>query len=432
MPFGLFSRNSPLSKTLRNWIKNPTTEISEELRKISEEDVKTANECELICQALEVINSQVTKSFDEKIANNIFSVAALFQKASTKEAANHLNDKGIPLLIDILFMIRSGQYESKPFSSCEPMILKVFALYENIEGLKTLSECVNSDFKNDAYLWSIILNTVSEDESKYNLIIDGLAGNIPSGFLGISFLDMCNSIAIRTNTFKHPFNSAKGFAFLQQIAESTEANHESYIVSATASIPFLDREYQDKLLQSVSKHTNVDVQIEAAWAGAKMGNTQSVDKLVDFAKDYRYHSKAVTYLNELSLKSLIPDEIQIPDFQALSEMSSWLSHPNEFGAYPDQAEVFYRKDLYWPPTQDNRTIFLIKYTYKNRNDDGSDETGIGLVGSVTFSLFGLENMLSLKPIELLAIHCNWELEKENYKDIKSGLELLKKYNKDID
>jgi hypothetical protein len=401
------------------------------LRKISNPEVKTEVEAELICRALELVKLQIQKSFDERIENNIYDLTTLFQNASAKEAALYLNDKGIPLLIDILSTIQSKRYQTQQYGSCAPMILKMFALYKNKEGWNKLSECVNNDFKNDAYLWSVILNSVSEDESKYDLIIKGLNGKIPTDFLGISYLDMCNAIAVRTNTFKHPFDSPNGFAFLDAIVKNSEPGGVSYVVSATTSIPFLAKEYQDKLLQAVSAHKSLDVQLEAAWCGAKMGDNRSVDKLVGFANDYRHSTKAISYLKELGLENKIPGETQSPDFQALSEMCGWLSHPNEFGAYPDQAEIFYSRSLYWPPTKDVRTIYLIKYTYKNHKEDGSDEVGIGLVGSVTFSLFGLENILTLKPIELLAIHCNWELEKDDYQNIKGGIELLKKHNKDM-
>lgn len=433
MILGCFSQNNtPLSKTLKNWIKNPKTEISEELNKIPNQEVKYENESKLICEALDTIKSQLQNSFDETLENNIFNLTALFQTASTKEAALYLNDFGIPLLIDLLETIESKNYELKSYSSCEPMILKMFAFYKNKNGLHKLSELVNSDFKSDNYLWNVILSNVAEDEAKYSKIINGLNGKIPAGLLGISYLDMCNSIAIKINTFEHPFNSSTGFAFLDNIVKKSTPENVSYVVSATASIPFLAKEYQEKLLESVNDYNNIDIQIEAAWAGTKIGKENSVDKLVNFSKDYRYSTKAVSYLQELHLENKIPNETNNSDFQALSEMCSWLSHPNEFGSYPDQAEIFDKKSLYWPPTKDTRVIYLIKYKYKNHNEDGSDEVGIGLVGSVTFSLFGLENMLQLSPIELMAIHCNWELEKENYQDIKSGIEILKKYNKDLE
>ncbi len=81
-----------------------------------------------------------------------------------------------------------------------------------------------------------------------------------------------------------------------------------------------------------------------------------------------------------------------------------------------------------PPTKDKRSIYIVRYTYNNYNDDGSDEIGIGLVGSITFSLFGTEGILEKTPLEIYALHCNWELEDDNYEDIPKGIKLLKARN----
>lgn len=433
MIYGCLSQNnSPLSIALNKWIENPKTKISIELDKLQNKEVKSENESKLICEALEIVKTQLQHSFDEKIEDNIYNLSVLFQKVTSKEAALYLNDYGILLLIDILEIIKSKNYKLKKDSSCETMILKMFAFYKNPKGINKLSELVNNDFKNDSYFWNIILNIVSEDDKKYNLIINGLNSKIPTNFLGISYLDMCNSIAIRKSTFKHPFNSDNGFTFLKNILKTSEKEEESYVLSVTTSIPYLAKDYQDMLLQIVRNYKDPNIQIEVAWVEVKIGNENSIDKLVNFAKDYRYSTKAVSYLKELHLESKIPTEINNPDFKALSEMCNWLAHPNEFDAFPDQAFILDKRNLYWPPTNDIRTIYLIKYRYVNYNLDGTDEVGIGLVGSITFSLIGLENILKLKPIELLALHCNWELHKDNFQDIKSGLELLRKYNKDLE
>jgi hypothetical protein len=429
MPFGLFAQTSPLSKALKNWIKKSDSELSSD----SDFEVKTEAEAQLICQALELAHARLQKSpTEKKTIENIYSLTMLFQDVSTSEAANYLNGKGIPMLVGILSTLTSAPPEGDSFRSNEMMILKMFSLYRNEEGLNTISRYITRNFKSDGYLWSVVLTNVAEDQSKYEPIIQSLNGKIPEDFLGICYLDMCNTIAIQTNTFKHPFNSESGFAYLEKLIHDTNPEHESHVVSAITAIPALNKSYQDPLILAASEHKSIDIQMEVAWAGAKTGDDKSVDKLLSFAKDYRYSAKAISYLEELHLESKVSDEIKDQDFLALSEMCSWLSHPNEFGTAPDHAEVFYKKTLYWPPTKDIRPIYLIRYTYKKRNEDESDEVGIGLVGSVTFSLFGLESALTLKPIELLAIHCNWELEKKDYKNIKRGIELLKKYNKDLE
>ncbi|MCF6174136.1 MAG: hypothetical protein L3J71_00055 [Victivallaceae bacterium] len=61
------------------------------------------------------------------------------------------------------------------------------------------------------------------------------------------------------------------------------------------------------------------------------------------------------------------------------------------------------------------------------------DIGIAMMGSVAFALFG-ENIDNLKPEEVYALHCAWELEMNEDKrapaerTVNSGLEILLKYN----
>src|SRR5687767_13032215 len=189
----IFKKKSPLLKVLEGWIKDPDSDLSERLNAIQQHDeVKLSAEAESICNGLQIMLSKIQGSFNDSFEDNIFSLTVLFQQTSTNEAAVVLNDKGIPLLVDILDLIMRKQYQLKSFGSTDLMILKMFVYYKNKRGFDKLSELINSDFKNDEYMWSVILNIASEDTDKYNLIIQGLNGKIPRGFLGISYLDMCN------------------------------------------------------------------------------------------------------------------------------------------------------------------------------------------------------------------------------------------------
>lgn len=423
--------NSKLAIALETWVKNPNTKLSENLKKVGDDDVKNANETRLICEALSIVKKKIAGSFNEAIENDLYELVVLFQQVTTKEAAEQLDEKGIPLLADILKIIHDKNYHLESFASTELMILKMFSIYSNEIGLQMLADLLSRDFKKDEFLWSIILQNVAEEEKKYNLVIKKLAGRIPGDFLGICYLDMCNSINIKLPSFVNPFNSRAGYLYLDSLIRNATSEEQSYVVSATTAIPFIDPSYQEDLLGKIIKYDDIDVRIEASWAGAKLGKKEYVDKLINFAKDYRYSNKAVRYLEELGLDSLIPSEAKDPDFSALSEMCEWLAHPNEFGAYPDKAEIYDKRELFWPPTKDKRVLYIIKYVYKNYNDDNTDETGVGMVGSITFSLFEVDNIDKLKPAEIYAIYCNWELEKKNYEDIKSGLNLLRKYNKDF-
>lgn len=54
-------------------------------------------------------------------------------------------------------------------------------------------------------------------------------------------------------------------------------------------------------------------------------------------------------------------------------------------------------------------MWLFKFTYAGRNDDGTDEVGLGMVGSITFALFG-ETTADMTAEDAYAIHCCWELD----------------------
>ena len=62
-----------------------------------------------------------------------------------------------------------------------------------------------------------------------------------------------------------------------------------------------------------------------------------------------------------------------------------------------------------------------------------DDAGYGMVGSVTFALFG-EATSALTPIEVYALHCCWELEMNHdprapeKRSVKAGMALLQKHN----
>ena len=118
---------------------------------------------------------------------------------------------------------------------------------------------------------------------------------------------------------------------------------------------------------------------------------------------------ACTYLRELDREEAIPERANDPTFKATAEMSHWLSHPNEFGRIPDELELFDTREIFWPPTNDRRQVWLFKYRYLPEEPGGESEVGIGMVGSITFVLFG-EATDNLSPEDVYALHCCWELQ----------------------
>jgi hypothetical protein len=136
-----------------------------------------------------------------------------------------------------------------------------------------------------------------------------------------------------------------------------------------------------------------------------LGNSEGIDRLQEFAADPLYADRARSYLQEFDIEaSVLPPEDN-PDFWARAKMVTWLSHPHEFGRVPDRIEVFDTQVLFWPPTKDRRQLWLLKFTYQG----DTESIGLGMVGSITFALFG-ENTAELTPAEAYGLHCAWELQ----------------------
>jgi hypothetical protein len=65
--------------------------------------------------------------------------------------------------------------------------------------------------------------------------------------------------------------------------------------------------------------------------------------------------------------------------------------------------------MFWPPTNDWRHLWLFKYRYQSTSEDEAGSEGIGMTGSITFSLIDEANV-DMPPEDIYALHCCWELE----------------------
>jgi|GEM_PF-6226006 len=430
MKLNFFQKESKTSKVLKSWIASPDKiKIPNQFEYSERSEIKKIKEVEIYVKALNAINEFIIKGEDNNIDVNLNELVVILQNVSSKEVFTELKNKALPILKNIYenYQKNIERVKRNQFSNTDLMMLKVFCIYSNKTPNPILVDAIKQNYKSSEYLWSVIFNVLSEKSIEHQRFIDDLNGFLPTDFLGVSYLDFCNQLLITNKLKTHPYNTDNGKTQLLELVQSSGEDY-SYAVSATTAVPFIDEVFAKELLSKASKNNSIEVKIEAAWAGTKLGLGNHQNDLIEFTKDYRYNSRASEYLRELNLENLIPDEAKSDDFIALSEMCNWLSHPNEFGSYPDRAEVFDNRVLYWPPTRDQRKLYLIKYTYEQYNEDGTNEVGIGMVGSVTFSLFGLENILEKTPEEIYAIHCNWELEDDDYENIEKGIKLLRSKN----
>jgi hypothetical protein len=157
--------------------------------------------------------------------------------------------------------------------------------------------------------------------------------------------------------------------------------------------------------------------MEGAWASAKLGSSAGVQFLARMCTDPARGKQAAQYLRELGVEEAIPAQALEPAFQAQLELTAWLAHPEEFGRPPDEIALLDTRELYWPPTRDRRRVWLFQYRYHLSDDNKKNadspphryDVGVGMVGSIAFSLIGETNPEML-PEDIYALHCCWELE----------------------
>jgi hypothetical protein len=159
--------------------------------------------------------------------------------------------------------------------------------------------------------------------------------------------------------------------------------------------------------------------MEGAWASAKLGSSAGVQFLARMCIDPVRGKQAAQYLRELGVEEAIPAQALDPAFQAQLDLTSWLSHPDEFGRPPDEIALMDTRELYWPPTRERRRVWLFRYRYHLPDIESAEgqgeallhryDVGVGMVGSITFSLIG-ETHPDMSAEDIYALHCCWELE----------------------
>jgi hypothetical protein len=142
------------------------------------------------------------------------------------------------------------------------------------------------------------------------------------------------------------------------------------------------------------------------------------------------------YLTELGAEDRIPLLARSDDFKAISEMCQWLAHPSEFGSPPHEIHQVDTRELFWPPTNDRRKLWVFRFEYPPRDGKAEPTIGHGMVGSVTFALFG-ESTPDLSAAQIYGLHCAWELEIKydprapQKRTAEAGVAILREHNPDF-
>ncbi|MGL6193819.1 MAG: hypothetical protein ACRC2T_03245, partial [Thermoguttaceae bacterium] len=311
-------------------------------------------------------------------------------------------------------------------------ILSACARYHSLPGIDCLADFVKKGHKSDCYKWGLMLDFEPEEIWIPKRIVTIVGNVIPSDKLGNAYLQMVNQLMINEPDFltTHPFDCEKGTEFLAQLLQKADEYGQEIIdfsIDAVVAILFLRSESREKLFPIALSHPNGHTRVEAAWVGVKIGDKRGETLLIEMAANYRYASRALHYMSELGIEDKIPDSSKTPEFQALAEMAQWLEHPSEMAKSPTELTIIDSRTLFWPPKKKELNLFIVRYLYEGENVDGTDEIGVGLVGSMTFCLFD-KSMNDKTPEEIYAIHCDFEMQQNDPSHPEIGMKLLRESN----
>lgn len=382
-------------------------EIEDILDELTGAEISTRDDADAVCDWLTRYPwAPFEKHEYDLVLTPLRCLAGLFQEVISEEPFEALQRRGIPELIRIFWLEAEnpGSDESDVL-----FLLKILAIYGTPDGADTVAAAVRRNILPDGFLWSVVFNAFVDDHPDAVRLCQTIAGHLPTeGFLPITYLDFCNQLALSSRIKTHPFDSQVGLGLLRQWLENESDDEYSYAHSATVALVFLDSAERDRLLDLALMHPDFRVRIEAAWVEARIGRDDGIRKLAEHCLDPRLGESPRRYLEELGRFDAVPVQARDPRFRASCELSEWLAHPNEHGAPPDTIELLDEREAVWPPTHDTRPLRLFTYVYRAGQEDGSDLLGVGMTGSITFSLFGVL-VDDLSPEDIYALHCCWEL-----------------------
>ncbi len=411
---------SPLQRAIARGLR-PGGNLAKELSSLDGDyEVSSRRDALAVCQALRQYPFS-SPGKDIAGASALFRLAVLFQRVPNAkcEAAKVFREQGIPELIRIFDLELRNSERDEDCESDLVFLLKLFAAYGSLEGAKRIVQGVRARLAPGEIVWFPVFSVIAQQVPRVrDFVFEQLSRPLVPEPLAVPFLEGANEAAIYHGLRPHPADQPAGWDLLRRWLsesipeeESTQAKEEkiSLAHTAAAALPFLSPPARDELLALALDHESPRVQMEAAWAAAKLGREAGLKILARFATEVEHAEVARRYLDELGREDVLPPELNDPDYQALAEFSHWLQHPNELGCPPDELEVVDRRYLRWPPEYEEKPFWVLRYLLRSRDGLEPDNVDCGLVGSVTWCFF-YGSMHRRPPEDVYAIHCGWEME----------------------
>ncbi len=390
-----------VAEALRGWIKEGG-DLSKALADLEDDDgeVSTPEDAKAVRDAWSKLSTSPPSAENAMAMSTLLRIKIADNPALRRSGAQLPFEDAARWLLRRLDAPATGD-EAKALL----VVLDAVVRGKSKESAKLVQRALQVPLAPKDYGWSMVMSEFDSDHRATTEVMNYLHEHLPDDRIGTAALSAANQLGLSGWTGRHPFDSDAGAALLQKLL--TDAEHDSdHATDAALALAFISADRRAKLLPAALKHPDELVRMEAAWADLKTGGAEGLAALKHACLDPRVSRRAEEYLKELEHEKDIPAATSEPSFRARSEMAGWLMHPNEYGMPPKTIEVFDHRTLFWPPTNDRREVWLLKFTMPG-GDEG-DKTGYGMVGSMTWSSFD-EDESPPKPEELYVKHCAIEL-----------------------
>jgi len=392
-----FSRTTALEKALDQYAKGGV-EWDDTVAQAAEDGIRNPAEAKAVVRILAAVAAAPQRY------PGASGAVLLLQTPGNEAIANLLREKALPHVVTLMEV--PADPTNDLFSPLAMIAAKIGVMYQEPNAVMGVVKLAARGTHADHHLWEVIFGIIAEAPGLNLAVASTLGMKIPGGFCGIAFLDFCNTMAREENLSPHPFDHATGHARLRTWLN--DAENPSYGHSVAATLPYLaSAPLRDELLALARANPAAEIRLEAAWAAAKLGDASGLSELAAAARNPQTADLARTYLTELGASDQIPAEAQGPAGAALAEMGNWLRHPQEFGRGPDELRIVDQRTLHWPPVGEDRAMTLVYYRYLPTADSTGSE-GIGCLGSVTFALFGIDDLVGKTPEAIYGLYCVWE------------------------
>ena len=354
---------------------------------------------------------------DDEEANAALDIALeLFDAFSTSEAFEVIFDDGLPELLRISSRLRERHYDDGADADADRIMrtLNLCAEIPSQDSTIAVVEAAREGLLSDHPGWGVVLDAFDAEHPIGGRVLTLLGDPLPPGAIAFHLLEAANDYALKNalseqpKRFDHPFDSPEGRELLKTLLTDDSDETAGLSISAVMALPFLTAD-TEPLFAIGYDHPDPYTRMETAWAGGFVGQERGLKLLEEFAADVRYSETAVDYLEEIGAEDRIPAVAREPEFAARAEFADWLAYPTELGEPPDRLTVLDTRTLFWPPTQRNERLFLVRFELDAANEGWELTEGAGVVGPQTFCLFGYQ-LHRRPPEDAYAIQCVFELE----------------------